>query len=73
MKYPCIVYNRAAGDTDYADNKPYKFTQCYEVTIIDPDPDSGLPERLATSMEMIRLNRHYTADNLNHDSFTLYF
>lgn len=73
MKYPCIVYNRMVADTDYADNAPYRFTQGYEVILIDPDPDSGLVEKLSMGIEMIRYNRHYVADNLNHDAFTLYY
>lgn len=73
MEYPCIVYSRGSGGSVYADNRTYTFTQSYEVTLIDPDPDSGLVEKLATSLPMIRMNRHYTADNLNHDNFTLYY
>lgn len=73
MKYPCIVYNRMAGDTNYANNKPYMFTQGYEVTLIYIDPDSELPKKLAMSLPMIRLNRHYVADNLNHEAYTLYY
>lgn len=73
MQYPCIVYNRSSGDTLFADDLPYRFTQSYEVTIIDKNPDSGLPQRLATTFPMIRFNRHYTAENLNHDTFILYY
>lgn len=73
MKYPCIVYKRSSGETLYADDLPYRFTQSYDVTIIDQDPDSGLPRLLATSFPMIRFNRHYTAENLNHDTFVLYY
>lgn len=73
MKYPCIVYHRMTGVTDYADNAPYNFTWGYDVTIIDPDPDSGLADRMIRTFEKVRFNRHYTADNLNHDVFTLYY
>lgn len=73
MQYPCIVYNRMAGDTNFADNIPYMFTQGYEVLLIYKDPDSPLVQKLATGFPMIRLNRHYVAENLNHEAYTLYY
>lgn len=73
MQYPCIVYNRSSGDTLYADNGPYSFTPSYEITVIDKDPDSPLPNAVATGFEMIRFNRHFTVNNLNHDTFILYY
>ena len=73
MQYPCIVYNRSSGDILYADNGPYSFTPSYEITVIDKDPDSPLPYKIATGFEMIRFNRHFTVDNLNHDTFILYY
>lgn len=73
MQYPCIVYKRSSGDTQFADNAPYVFTQSYEITVIDKNPDSPLPYKIATGFEMIRFNRHFTADNLNHDTFILYY
>lgn len=73
MKYPCFVYNRSTGQTLYAENMSYRFTQQYEITYIDKNPDSEMIEKLAKHFPMIRYNRHFTNDNLNHDVFTLYF
>lgn len=72
MKYPCIVYNRSTGDTSFADNNAYHFTKRYQITIIDQDPDSDIVDKMAM-MPMCTFDRHYTADNLNHDIFNLYF
>lgn len=72
MKYPCIVYKRSTGDTSFADNNTYLFTKRYQITIIDQDPDSEIVDRIAM-MPMCTFDRHYTADNLNHDIFNLYF
>lgn len=73
MKYPCIVYRRSPGNTKYSANMPYLFRQSYEVTVIDPDPDSPLIEKMATGFPMIRHDRHFESDNLNHDVYSLYY
>ena len=72
MQYPSIVYSRDNSDTEFAGNKPYRYTQRYQVTVIDRDPDSGIPNKVA-ALPMCTHNRFYTADNLNHDVFNLYF
>ena len=72
MNYPCIVYERASNDTRFADNRPYKSIRRYTATIIDKNPDSQLPDKLG-ELSLCRLNRVYTADNLNHYVFDIYF
>jgi hypothetical protein len=72
LKYPCIIYKRDFADTRFADDKPYNHTKRYMVTVIDPDPDSEIPDKVA-SMPMSLFNRFYTADNLNHDVYNVYF
>lgn len=72
MKYPCIVYNRDRREIRYAGNKPYMHAKRYEVKVIDRSPDSDIPERVA-ELPGVSYERFYTADNLNHDVFNLYF
>ena len=72
IQYPCIVYKRDFADTKFADDKPYNHTLRYMVTIIDPNPDSEIPKKVA-EMRMSLFNRFYTADNLNHDVYSVYF
>lgn len=72
MTYPCIKYQLDDIDQEHADNRPYVRTKRYIVTYIDEDPDSGVPEGLA-ALPMCRFNRFYTADNLNHWVFLLYY
>lgn len=72
MQYPCIVYSRNSVETKYADNLPYSDRVCYTVIIIDPDPDSEIPSRVGT-LPLCRFDRHYTADNLNHDVYSVYY
>ena len=39
---------------------------------VDKNPDSKFVEDIS-KLPMCRFDRHYTADNLNHDIFVLYF
>jgi hypothetical protein len=72
MQYPCIVYNRDSVDTEFADNTPYRHTKRYQVTVIDRNPDSGVPDKVA-ALPMCSYDRFFTADNLNHDVFNIFF
>jgi hypothetical protein len=72
MQYPAIVYNRDDIRIDYADNKPYAWRTRYSITVIDPNPDSEIPHKIA-GLPLCSYSRHFTADNLNHDVFELYF
>lgn len=72
MKYPCIIYERDTLDVAYANNGPYRHTKRYSVTVVDRNPDSMLPEQVAM-LPLCSHNRFFTADDLNHDVFTLYF
>lgn len=72
MRYPCIVYSRDNVDVKFADNDPYQLMTRYQVSVIDQDPDGDVADKVA-SLPKCRFSRFYTADNLNHDVFTLYF
>lgn len=74
MKYPCIKYEEGIPSKDYADNIVYRYKKCWILTIIDTDPDSGIRERLEKHFKMyLSFDRPYTADNLNHWVYTLYY
>lgn len=73
MVYPCIVYSRSGGDTKFGDDNPYLFRRRYTVTVIDPDPDSVIPDYIAMNFQMCVADRTYTADNLYHHVFTIYW
>lgn len=72
MTYPCIVYERDSASTQHANNLPYRTMKRYQVTAMDYDPDSEIPEALA-KLPSSSFSRHFTADKLNHDVYTLYF
>ena len=72
MQYPCIVYRRNSAVTQFADNKLYKNTKRYQVTVIDENPDSDIPDKVA-NLPLCAFDRFFTADNLNHDIYNLFF
>jgi len=72
LEYPCIVYHRDFADTKFADDEPYNHTKRYMIIVIDRDPDSEIPDKVA-ALPMSLFNRFYTADDLNHDVYNVYF
>ena len=72
MSYPCIVYARDTAETKFADGKPYTYTKKYQITVIDANPDSDIPDKVA-KLPMCVHNRFFAAEQLNHDVFKLFF
>lgn len=72
LKYPCIMYSLSASDTNFANDNPYAIFKRYQVTIIDKNPDSEISEKMQY-LPMCTFDRHYTADNLNHYVYNIYF
>ena len=71
IDYDAIVYSRKNIENTFANNSVYKQNDAYEIIAIYEDPDSCLRRKLS-KLPMCSFDRHYTADNLNHDVFTLY-
>lgn len=72
MMYPCIRYEIDDVLTRYADNLPHTSDTRYTVTVIDRNPDSEIPKKIAR-LPLSSFNRFYTAANLNHFVYNLYF
>jgi hypothetical protein len=72
MQYPCIVYQRDNARSDFAGNFAYRYTQRYQVTLIDRDPKNAAFDKIVR-LPMCLFNRYFAANNLNHDVFVLYF
>lgn len=72
MQYDAIRYSRANIENTFANDSVYKQDNAYEIIVIYRDPDSELPMKISR-LPKCRHDRHYTADNLNHDVFTLYW
>lgn len=72
MQYPAVVYERDDVETSYAGNNPYFNTKRYQVTIMDYDPDGEIADKIG-ALPQSAFNRHFNADGLNHDVYTIYF
>lgn len=72
MEYPCIVWQRDTVDTAFADNLPYNQEHRYQVTVIDRNGNSEIPERVA-ALPSCTFSRYFAVDGLNHDLYNLYF
>lgn len=72
MAYPAIVYRRDYAYSSFADNVPYNHEKRYQVTVIDQNPDSDIPSAIAALPKCV-FDRFYTADNLNHDVYNIFF
>lgn len=73
IKYPCIVYRLGRPDVRHADNRIYRNMRRYDGLYIHRDPDDFFIERLMEEFPYFEFDRRYVADNLYHDSFTLYY
>lgn len=72
MKFPCIIYEHDSNDVRPANDKKYSKIRRYQVTIIDKDPDTEIPERL-DELRFATFNRRFTADNMNNIVYTVYY
>lgn len=72
MSYPCFVYSLDDINTNYADDLSYMRKKKYKITLVDKDPDSRFVDILLDRTNA-SFSRFYTADNLNHWVFLLYF
>lgn len=71
MQYPAIVYSRSDVVPEFANDGLYLYSPRYEVILIDKNPDSEFVEKIL-NLPYCRFDRHYEADQLNHDVFTIY-
>lgn len=73
MSYDAIRYELGGKDLKRANNRVYRTTNQYDGVIITRDPDTDIPDRLLAHFEMCRFGSPYTADNLHHYPFTIYY
>lgn len=71
MNYNAIRFSRSRISGRFANNRPYNHNNCYEVIVITEDPDDPVISKL-WALPMCTHDRHYVADNLHHNVFTLY-
>lgn len=72
MAYPAITYTLDREATQFADNLPYRSAMGYTVTVIHPDPDNTVKDKVA-ALPYTAFVRRFAVDGLNHDVYTIYF
>lgn len=72
IKYPCIIYHVDNLGKVYANNRTYMDKTAYSLVVVDRNPDSDVPKRIL-DLPYCSFGRFYTADNLNHYTFTIYY
>ena len=73
MTYPAIVYSLDNIQTRFANNNTYKQKRRYSITYITKDPDSDFIDNFLTKLSSVSFDRVYTADNLYHYVYTIYY
>lgn len=73
MTYPCIRYERMPPDLKRADDRIYRNTDRYRITVIDTNPASEIYKYILENFRMCSFDRTYKADNLNHDDLSLFY
>lgn len=73
MKYPCVVYHRSGRHTIYADNQVYHRMNEYTITIIDPNPDNRIVDRLLDKLPYSTYVREYVVDGLYHSVLQVFY
>ena len=72
MTYPAIRYSRSSIQSRFANDGRYAGKTRYEITVIDRKPDNAVIDKIL-DLPFCSYDRHYVSDNLNHDTFTLYY
>ena len=72
MEYPAIKYSKSNVNIRSANDKTYSKINRYEVIMIDKKPDNPVIDKLL-ELPYCSYDRHYKADNLNHDVLILYY
>ena len=72
MEYPAIVYSREGTSADHANNDVYRSMKQWQITVIDPNPDSTIVEAVE-NLRYATFARAFRVENLNHTIIDLYF
>lgn len=70
MQYPCITYSLLNLPEKYADNESYVNNYCYNVTLIDQDPDNEYVDKLK-KLRYSKFIRFFSTQGLNHYVFNI--
>ena len=72
MEYPAIKYSINNIKGRFANDAAYSLLRSYELIVIDRRPDNPVIDKLL-ALPYCSYGRHYIANNLHHDTLTLYY
>lgn len=72
LKYPCIVYKLSDKPTLFANDKPYGWTNVYEITYISRNPDDSILDSIGL-MRGCKFDKSFVNDNLYHYVYTIHY
>lgn len=72
MQYDAIKYSKETIRTTHANDGKYLMKDRYELIVIAKRPDNPVIKKLL-ALPYCSYDRHYIADNLNHDVLTIYY
>lgn len=72
LNYPCIIYKLETIQNTHADNRVYLQGTAYQIMYVTYDPDDVMIRTLS-QLEGCSFDRSYTADNLNHYVYTIFY
>lgn len=73
MSYPCFVYKSIEPKIVYANNRGYIRIPGYEVLYISKTEDDSICDWMIEQFAYCSVGRKYTADQLYHYPFTIYY
>ena len=72
MIYPAIKYSKQSIMSEHANDGKYIMKDNYQLTVIAKLPDHPVIKKLL-ELPYCSYDRHYIADNLNHDVLRIYY
>lgn len=72
MQYPAIRFSKKNIASTHADDSKYLLRDCYDIIVISRSPDDPVIKKLL-ALPYCSYDRQYIADNLYHDSLTIYY
>ena len=72
MQYDAIRYSKKNIRSTFANGGKYLMKDGYELIVMSKGPDHPVIKKLL-SLPYCSYDRHYVADNLNHDVLTIYY
>lgn len=72
IKYPCLIYELEDLTPVFADDLTYLLHNSYQVTYITRNPDDCNIRKIA-SLPQVRFSRYFSADNLHHYIYIMYY